>query len=83
MTIIKRSGRKEEFQEYKLSNSIDAANRGTGESLSLKTLMADFEQIIKGNKELSTREIVIIVYGLLYEKGLIKTLESYSTYEKK
>lgn len=82
MTTIKKSGAKEEFLEYKLSNSIDAANRGTDESLNLKMLMADFYQIAKGRDEISTREIMIIVYGLLYEKGLVKTLESYSTYEK-
>lgn len=83
MTVIKKSGRKEDFMEYKVSNSIDAANKGTKESLNLKSLLSDFKQLIAGKEEISTRQIVIIVCGLLYEQGLTLTLENYSSYDKR
>lgn len=83
MTVIKKSGRKEDFSVQKLSNSISSANAKTNEFLTLNSLVAEFLQIAKGKELITTQQIDIIVYGLLYSKGLLQTLTTYISYDKK
>ena len=82
MKVIKKSGKQEEFSVKKLLNSIRAANAGTDEPLKPALIEAEFQQIIKGKELITTQQIDIIIYGLLYSKGLAGTLENYITYEK-
>jgi len=82
MTVIKKSGKKEVFSIEKLSNSIKAANAKTDEYLEASTLTAEFRQIVSGKELITTQQIDIIVYGLLYSKGLMKTLIAYISYDK-
>jgi len=83
MTVIKKSGRKEEFSVEKLLHSITSANAKTDELLTINTLVAEFQQIISGKDRITTQQIDIIVYGLLYSKGLLKTLINFISYDKK
>lgn len=83
MTVIKKSGRKEEFSVEKLSNSIKAANMSTDESLNITLTVAEFQQIVKGKELMTTQQIDVVVYGLLYSKGLLKTLMKYVDYDKR
>jgi len=82
MTVVKRSGKHEEFSTNKLANSIRAANEETDEPLKATFLVSEFEQIIKGKELITTQQIDIIIYGLLYSKGLLKTLNRYISYDK-
>lgn len=86
MTIIKKSGKKEEFSVEKLSNSIAAAsieaNEPLGES-ELKMILAEFQLIVKGKDLITSQQIDVIVNGLLYSKGHYGTLEKYVSYHKK
>jgi len=83
MTVVKKSGKKEEFSDGKLSNSIKSANTGTDELFNVASLIGEFQQIVHGKKLITTRQIDIIVYGLLYSKGLMQTLMKYISYDKK
>jgi len=83
MTVVKKSGRKEEFSTEKLSNSLRAANIGTDELFDMASLTAEFQQIVQGKKLITTKQIDIIVYGLLYSKGFLQTLLKYISYDKK
>lgn len=82
MTVIKKSGKKEDFSVEKLSGSITAANAKTDEPLEISALIAEFRQIVNGKELITTRHIDIITYGLLYSKGLMKTLLKYISYDK-
>lgn len=83
MTVIKKSGKKEEFLVEKWSNSIKTANIKTEEPLEISNLRTDFLQIVRGKRLITTQQIDIITYGLLYSKGLLKTLIQYISYDKK
>lgn len=83
MTVIKKSGKKEEFSIDKLSHSIRSANSQTDEPIKLNTFLAEFRQIVSGKDLITTQQIDVIVYGLLYSKGLLKTLISFISYDKK
>lgn len=86
MTIIKKSGRKEEYSAEKLSNSIAAASDEAREPLNesdLKLIITEFNQIISGKELMTTQQIDVIVSGLLYSKNRRKTLEQYMSYIRK
>lgn len=83
MTVIKKSGQKEDFSSEKLTHSILAANAKTDEPLEVSALTAEFRQIVSGKELITTQQIDVIVYGLLYSKGLMKTLLKYVSYDKK
>lgn len=83
MTVIKKSGKKESFSAEKLSHSIQSANLSTDEPLNLPMMIVEFQQIVKGKDLMTTQQIDIIVYGLLYSKGLLKTLMQFVAYDKK
>ena len=82
MIVIKKTGKQEEFSLGKLSRSIRAANTGTDETGNMALLLDEFQEIVKGKKFVTVRQIDIIVYGLLYSEGLLKTLVKYITYDK-
>jgi len=82
MTVVKRSGNHEEYSSKKLANSIRAANQDSGEPLKATFLVSELEQILSGKELITTQQIDIIIYGLLYSKGLVKTLEQYISYDK-
>lgn len=82
MTVVKRSGKHEEYSSKKLASSMRAANNETGEPLKASFLVSEFEQIVSGKELITTQQIDVIIYGLLYSKGLLKTLEKYISYDK-
>lgn len=83
MTVIKKSGKKEAFQVEKLCHSIQSANAKTDEPLKVRTIITDFQQIVQGKELITTQQIDIIIYGLLYSKGLMQTLMTYISYDAK
>lgn len=83
MTVIKKSGKKEDFSPDKLSSSIKKANEKTEEAIDVDSLVADFNRIVNGKELIATKQIDIIVYGLLYSKGWLQTLVAFISYDEK
>lgn len=86
MTIIKKSGKKEDFSVEKLSRSISAASDEANEPLNegdLKLILAEFRQIVTGKELMTTQQIDIVVNGILYSKGYYDILERYVSYAKR
>lgn len=84
MMIIKKSGRKEEFAPEKILRSIAAASDEAKEPLTesdLNIILADFRQIVSGKNLITSRQVAIIVCGLLYSKSHFKTMEKYMSYQ--
>ncbi len=83
MTVVKKQGQKEEYSPEKLMNSIKRASEGTGETIDTNSLSVDFYRIVEGRAFITTRQIDVIVCGLLYTQGLHKTLASFMSYDEK
>lgn len=83
MIVIKKSGKKEEFAVEKLTQSLKYANQRTEEELDIAALEAEFNRIVDEKTLITTKQIDIIIYGLLYSKGLLQTLVSYISYDEK
>lgn len=83
MTVIKKSGKHQEFSAKKILASIRAANMGTEEYVDPLLILSEFEQIVEGKELISTQHIDVIIYGLLYSKGYLKTLVRYIEYDKR
>lgn len=86
MTIIKKSGKKEQFSIEKLSNSIAAASSEANEPLNesdLKIIISEFNQLVQGKNFITTGQIDVIVNGILYSKGFFGVLERYVSYKKR
>lgn len=86
MTIIKKSGKTEDFSAEKLSVSIASASDEAGSPLNesdLNSIVSAFLDITKGKSEISTTNIDIIICGILYSRGYQNTLKSYSSFVKK
>ena len=83
MTVVKKQGQKEEYSSEKLLNSIKRANEGTGEELNTNSISVGFYQIVEGKAFITTKQIDVIVCGLLYTQGLLKTLASFMSYDEK
>lgn len=85
MTIVKKSGKKEEFSADKLSKSIAAAFADDGaplEDQELREIVLEFQQIVSGKNLITSQHVDIIVNGLLYAKGYFGVLEQYVSYGK-
>ncbi len=82
MDVIKKSDEQEKFSLEKLAHSIRAANREAEEPLDIELLLAEFQNIVFDIETITTGQINVIVYGLLYAKGAHKTLQSYANFEK-
>lgn len=80
MNVIKKSDLQEKFSYEKLAGSIQAANAEAGENLDIELLLMEFQNIAVNMDEITTGQIKILVYGLLYSKGALQTLEKYSGY---
>lgn len=83
MTVIKKSGKKEEFSMGKLTQSLKYANQRTEEEMNISALEGDFNRIVEEKTVITTKQIDVIIYGLLYSKGLLQTLVSYISYDEK
>lgn len=83
MTVVKKQGRKEEYSSEKLSASLTRANDGTGEAIDINSLSVDFYRIVEGKPFITTKQIDVIVCGLLYTQGYLKTLSSFMSYDEK
>lgn len=83
MIVIKKSGMREDFLPDKLRQSMRYANQRTEETIDIDALMEEFEEIIAEKETITTRQIDVIICGLLYSKGLIQTLVSYVSYDEK
>lgn len=81
MLVIKKTDDKEKFSYEKLAQSMLAANAGTEESIDLELLVAEFQNIVSDKEYVTTGQINVIIYGLLYAKGAMKTLENYAEYK--
>ncbi|BDF57498.1 hypothetical protein CE91St36_03150 [Christensenellaceae bacterium] len=82
MIVVKKSGLTEEFSLGKLRHSVRSANLNTDESIYLPGLLASFQQIIEEKSQITSEQIDIILFGLLYSKGHMRTLLNYVSYEK-
>lgn len=84
MTIIKRSGKKEEFSIDKVARSMTAAAREAQVPMSdqeVTRMTAEVQRFI-GNKEFTTTyEIGVIISGLLYINGFTRLLEFYARHK--
>lgn len=83
MTVVKKSGKHEEYSSDKLSRSLKLANQGTAETIDLNTMVVEFYRIVEGKTFITVKQIDVIVCGLLYTQGLYKTLEAYLSYDEK
>lgn len=82
MNVIKKSGVQELFSPEKLARSLEAANTSTKESIDIPSLLTQFQQIVAEKTKITTQQINIIVFGLLYSSGHLSTLTRYQSYEK-
>lgn len=82
MIVIKKSDKQEKFSFDKLSLSIRAANANTEDSLDIPLLIAEFQNIIVEKDYITTGQINVIIYGLLYSKKAFQTLKNFSEYTK-
>lgn len=82
MIVLKKSDVEEPFLLEKLTHSVQAANVETDETLDIELLMAEFQNIVVDMEQITTGQINVIVYGLLYSKKATKTLERYAGFKK-
>ena len=82
MFVIKKSDEQEKFSLEKLVHSVAAANAETDESLDLDLLAAEFQNIVADMEYITTGQINIIVYGLLFSKGAMQTLQHFAGFKK-
>lgn len=83
MTVVKKQGMKEEYSSEKLANSLKRANAETEEAMDVNSLLVDFYRIVEGKAFIETKQIDVIVCGLLYTYGLLKTLDAFMSYDVK
>lgn len=83
MVVIKASDNQEEFSFHKLILSIKAANENTDEPLDIDLLKAEFQTIILDKEFVTTGEIKVIVYGLLWKNNAVQTLKNYTDFSKR
>lgn len=83
MVIVKKHGKSEEYSSEKLAASIKRASKGTGEEIDTNSLAVDFYRIVEGKSFIETKQIDVIVCGLLYTLGFHKTLEAFMSYDEK
>lgn len=82
MVVVKKSGEEEKFSYEKLTHSVLAANMGTDEPLDVGLLAAEFQSLVVDNEYITTGQINVVVYGLLYSKKAMKTLENYAGFKE-
>ena len=82
MLVYKKSDVQEEFSADKLARSILSANSETEETIDINLIMAEFRSIVIDKEDITSGEISVIVYGLLYSKGAVQTLEKYAEHKK-
>ncbi|MDL2294950.1 hypothetical protein LJC60_10090 [Ruminococcaceae bacterium OttesenSCG-928-D13] len=82
MVVLKKSDVEEKFSPEKLAHSILTANSETEESLDVQLLLAEFQNIVADMEQITTGQINVIVYGLLYSKSATETLAHYAEFKK-
>ncbi|NLW80007.1 MAG: hypothetical protein GXY32_11455 [Ruminococcaceae bacterium] len=82
MIVVKKSDAEEKFSFEKLGKSIQAANADTNEPLDIPLLFAEFQNIVADNEYITTGQINVVVYGLLYSKNAMQTLKNYADFKK-
>lgn len=82
MDVMKKNDVQEKFSYEKLAGSIQAANDDTGEALDIELLVAEFQNIVADKEFITTGQINVIVYGLLFSKRTMQTLKNYAEYKK-
>lgn len=82
MVVIKKSDVEEKFSIDKLAASIRAANADTDDSLDIELLIAEFQSLVVNNDYITTGQINVIVYGLLFSKNALQTLKNYAEFKK-
>lgn len=82
MYVVKRSDEQEKFSFEKLIQSIRVANADTEEAVDIELLIAEFQNIVADKEYITTGQINIIVYGLLFSKGALQTLKKYAEFKQ-
>lgn len=82
MVVIKKSDVEEKFSIDKLTASIRAASAEAGEPLDVELLLAEFQSLVVNNEYITTGQINVIVYGLLFSKNAMQTLKDYVEFKK-
>lgn len=87
MVVIKKSDQQEKFSYEKLARSVASANEeanaaDAGEALDVELLIAEFQNIVADKEYITTGQINIIVYGLLFSKGALQTLKNYAGFKQ-
>jgi len=83
VTIIKKSGKKEEFSIGKVKSSLTAVCNEANQPLSEKEMgriISEVQQFIKDKQMMTTQQIDVIITGLLYTRGYYVILEHYVKY---
>jgi len=79
-TIIKRSGKEEDFDIEKVKHSIAAASDELKRPFNvsdLNRLARCLEELLKGKEKITSREISIYLIGLMHLEGHPELAESY------
>lgn len=82
MIVVKKSDAEEKFSFEKLGASIQSANADTNEPIDVTLLLAEFQNIVADSEYITTGQINVIVYGLLYSKDATQTLKNYAEFKK-
>lgn len=80
LTVTKRTGEAEAFNEEKLSNSILNASDEIGQPLTqgdVDSIVADMRRILDSKAQVRSREIFIVVCGILYARGFEHIAKAY------
>lgn len=86
MQIIKKSGRKEKFSIEKIKKSLLAAANDADISITeaeLKSITTELSHMIKDKDVMTSKQINIILSGLLYTNGFLNILEYYTHFKGK
>lgn len=85
LQVIKRSGKTESYAPMKIRDSLAAASDEIGQPLNegdLNTLMRELELLLRDRGTVSSRELYILVVGILYTNGFAKMVEAYIANER-
>ena len=85
LLITKRSGGVEPYDPEKVKSSIADISDEVGQPLNesdLNSIIRELGQMLEGKESATTRQIYVILVGILYTRGRQKVLERYVGYAK-
>lgn len=84
LKVIKRSGAEQPFDPAKIKNSLAATSdeiRQPMGSRDLDAIVKELLELIEGRESVSSRQILIIISGILYVDGYRGVLEAYINFK--